>query len=222
MSTGDRGAHPGATLTPHFRDFLPGWVARQAWFAGTGVPALTAVGFFRLEDPAGEVGIETHLVTDGSALYQIPMTYRGAALESAAGALIATAEHSILGARWIYDAPADPVWAGELLRLVRESGVTAKADRPGSAQARGCLLPAGDLADGPVAIELVRVLTAGGPAAADGAAGLVLGTWQPGGPGTAEVTGTLAVLRRRAARGLVRAARDGAFSAPADGPAAER
>jgi hypothetical protein len=184
-----------ATLTPHFRDFLPGWVARQPWFAGTGVPLLRPVGFFRLEDPAGEVGLETHLVTDGSALYQVPMTYRGAALESAAGALIATAEHGILGPRWIYDAPADPVWVGELLRLVRENGVTVPADRPGAAQARGCRLPAADPADGAVAIELVRGLTAGGPAATDGAAGLVIGTWQPGGPGTQEVTGTLAVLR---------------------------
>ena len=70
--------HPGATLTPHFREFLPPWVARQPWYRGTGTPSLSPVGYFRFEDPAGEVGIETDLVTDGSALYQIPMTYRGA------------------------------------------------------------------------------------------------------------------------------------------------
>jgi len=57
------------TLTPAFRDFVPGWIARQPWYRGAGVPATRPVGFFRLEDPAGEVGIETHLLTDGAAVY---------------------------------------------------------------------------------------------------------------------------------------------------------
>jgi Maltokinase N-terminal cap domain len=56
-------------------------VARQPWFRGRGVPSLTPIGYFRLEDPSGEVGIETHLVTDGLALYQVPMTYRGAPMK---------------------------------------------------------------------------------------------------------------------------------------------
>jgi hypothetical protein len=47
--------YPGATLTPHFGDFLPPWVARQPWYVGVGVPSLVAVGFFRFEDPAGAV-----------------------------------------------------------------------------------------------------------------------------------------------------------------------
>jgi Maltokinase N-terminal cap domain len=47
------------TLTPSFRDFLPCWIARQPWYRGGGVPAIRPVGFFRLEDPAGAVGIET-------------------------------------------------------------------------------------------------------------------------------------------------------------------
>ena len=38
------------------------------------------------------------------------MTYRGSAV--AEGALIATAEHSVLGTRWIYDATTDPVLGG--------------------------------------------------------------------------------------------------------------
>ena len=78
--------HAGATLTPHFRDFLPAWVGRQPWYAGDGIPSLTPVGFLRMEDPAGAVGIETHLVSDGTAVYQVPMTYRGAPLGGADGA----------------------------------------------------------------------------------------------------------------------------------------
>jgi hypothetical protein len=31
--------YPGATLTPHFRDFLPEWVSRQTWFRGGGPTA---------------------------------------------------------------------------------------------------------------------------------------------------------------------------------------
>ena len=58
--------YPGATLTPHFRDFLPDWMARQPWYRGSDRPSLQMVGAFRFEDPAGEVGIETHLLTDGA------------------------------------------------------------------------------------------------------------------------------------------------------------
>jgi hypothetical protein len=75
----------GATLTPHFREFLPPWVARQAWYSGAEVPALRLIGAFRLKDPAGQVGIETQLLSDGAAVYQVPMTNRGAPLPRAAG-----------------------------------------------------------------------------------------------------------------------------------------
>jgi hypothetical protein len=193
--------HPGATLTPHFRDFLPQWMARQSWYLGSGTPSVAPVGYFRFEDPAGDVGVETHLVTDGSVLYQIPMTYRGAPLlgeaPGAAQPLIATAEHSVLGTRWIYDAVADPVWVGELLRLVRTDAVCEPSGRRGvgPAQARGVRLKAGKLSADTVAIELKRVVSAGRPADGPGIAGLVEGTWHPDGPGTAAATGCLAVVR---------------------------
>jgi Maltokinase N-terminal cap domain len=51
----------GPTLTPSFREFMPQWLARQHWYLGVGVPVLRPVGAFRLEDPDGEVGIETQL-----------------------------------------------------------------------------------------------------------------------------------------------------------------
>lgn len=96
---------PGATLTPSFRDFLPAWLARQPWYAGPSSPSVRPVGFLRFEDPAGEVGIETHLVTDSAAIYQVPMTYRGEPMPDgvpgAPAALIAISEHSLLGTRWI-------------------------------------------------------------------------------------------------------------------------
>ncbi|SDM58945.1 hypothetical protein SAMN04489726_2394 [Allokutzneria albata] len=135
--------HVGTTLTPHFREFLPRWVARQRWYRGTGVPELSPVGFFRFEDPAGEVGIETHLVTDGAELYQIPMTYRGEPLAGAAPeALIVTAEHSVLGTRWIYD--GKPIRCGvsgcwtSFVPTVLPSRAVGSAIRPKRAVRRWC------------------------------------------------------------------------------------
>ncbi|MEV6611453.1 hypothetical protein [Kutzneria sp. NPDC051319] len=151
--------HQGATLTPSFREFLPPWLARQPWHRGDGVPELRPVGFFRFEDPAGEVGIEIHVIEAGGVVYQVPMTYRGAPLDG--GALIVTAEHSVLGPRWIYQAETDPVWRRELLRLVRENG-TAAASRGSAFEARGVLLS--EFTDEEADIELAPDPDRPGPA----------------------------------------------------------
>jgi hypothetical protein len=174
--------HAGATLTPHFRDFLPPWLARQPWYEGTDVPSLTAVGFLRLEDPAGQVGIETHLVSDGTTVYQLPMTYRGEPAGDTA--LIRTAEHSVLGPRWIYDAPADPLWQERMRNLVRTNGTT-DSSRGSVTQARGHLVTpfAGD-----ATLDLQRTPLQGVPTADPDVAGFV----------TADidgVSGCLAVIR---------------------------
>ncbi len=193
--------HPGATLTPHFRDFLPVWVARQPWYEGVDVPGLVPVGFFRFEDPAGAVGIETHLVSDGVRLYQVPMTYRDAPLDGAEGSLIATAEHSVLGTRWIYDGAADPVWAERLLHLVRTGGVTDNSSRRGvgPAEARGRRVGQPEtLTCGTAVIDLKRAVICGDPVLDLGILGLVSGTWYPGGPGADPAAGCLAVVRERA------------------------
>jgi hypothetical protein len=189
----------GPTLTPSFREFMPQWLARQDWYLGAGVPALRPVGAFRLEDPDGEVGIETQLMTDGDEIYQIPMTYRGAALAN--GALIATAEHSVLGTRWIYDATTDPVWAVELLRLVQAGGTGGPSGRGGTqeVEAHGELLvPGSILTTDTAAIEVSRVLRPGGPPRGQGITGVVMGSWHPGGQAEV-VTGCLAVARSRSA-----------------------
>jgi Maltokinase N-terminal cap domain len=178
------------TLTPHFRDFLPGWLARQPWYRGSGLPAMSPAGFFRLGDPAGAVGIETHLVSDGAFVYQIPMTYRGAPAADATG-LICTAEHSELGRRWIYDAVHDPVWAAALTRLVAQEG---RAEGRGGGSARG-VRSASWRAGAAASVELNRVLTGGPAIAGPDVLGVVMGSWQPGGPDTTVVDGCLAVLR---------------------------
>lgn len=172
---------PDPVMTPSFREFLPSWVSRQRWYRGNGVPRLALAGAFRLEDPAGEVGMETHLLADGETIYHVPMTYRGAPLPGGpADALIAQAEHSVLGTRWIYDAERDPVWQREVVRLVEDCG---------SLRLRG---PGGVIPDAVVArainprrlqggssekigIDLYRVLTAAQPAEVPGEnmAGLV-------------------------------------------------
>lgn len=149
---------------------MPTWLAGQPWYRGDGTPELKSVGFFRFEDPAGEVGIETHVVQAGGVTYQIPMTYRGAPLVG--GALIVTAEHSELGPRWIYQAETDPVWRKELLRLVRSNGV-ASASRGTAFEARGTQLA--EFADDEVDIELARVPEPAGPDSPDVVGTVTLG-----------------------------------------------
>jgi hypothetical protein len=47
--------------------------------------------------------METHLVTAGDTLLQVPLTYRDEPLDGAAHALITEMQHSVLGTRWVYD-----------------------------------------------------------------------------------------------------------------------
>ena len=114
------------TLTPSKLDLLATWLPSQSWYDGPVAPVLSKAGGFRLDDPAGEVGIEFMIVNaagGGEArTYHVPMTYRGAPLAGAESALIGHAMHGVLGARWIYDGAADPALLAELTRLLR--GVT--------------------------------------------------------------------------------------------------
>lgn len=121
------------TMTPSKHELLAAWLPLRSWYRGAGGPAgltaaeLTAAGGFRLDDPAGEVGIEFMAVTDGSGttpvVYQVPLTYRAAPLAGAEAGLIGTSEHGVLGTRWIYDGAHDPVLVGQLLALL--AGETA-------------------------------------------------------------------------------------------------
>ena len=102
-----------AELIPSKSELLIQWLPRQTWFSGDAAE-LVLLGAFRFDDPAGEVGMETHLLRVGERTYQVPLTYRGVPLAGAEEFLVTTMEHSVLGTRWIYDATADPVYVGEL------------------------------------------------------------------------------------------------------------
>lgn len=115
-----------ARLTPSKLELLGSWLPSQPWWTGPGTP-LTAVGAYRFDDPADEVGIETHLVTgSGGPVVQVPLTYRGTPLEGADSALVGTMQHSVLGPRWVYDACADPVYAAALAAAILTGGTEAE------------------------------------------------------------------------------------------------
>ncbi|MGA8978383.1 MAG: aminoglycoside phosphotransferase, partial [Pedococcus sp.] len=75
--------HTSASLSPGKLDLVGPWMARQRWYAAKGrLPVLRKLWSWRLDDPAGEVGIETLLLVDEGGpekvVYQVPLTYRGA------------------------------------------------------------------------------------------------------------------------------------------------
>jgi maltokinase len=115
--------HKGASIVPTKTELVGGWMPHQRWYHGKGHdPELRRVGGFRFEDPEGEVGVETLLLADTAAepvvVYQVPLTYRSAPLEGSEHALIGTMEHSVLGTRWVYDGPHDPVYVDQLVTTI--------------------------------------------------------------------------------------------------------
>ena len=104
-----------ASIRPTKAELLADWVPTQPW----GEQEFELVGAYRFDDPDGEVGIETHVLSTADGhLLQVPLTYRGARLDGADQFLICTMEHSVLGRRWIYDATGDPVYARVLASVL--------------------------------------------------------------------------------------------------------
>lgn len=144
-----------ATISPTKLELLTDWVPTQPW----GEPGVELVGAYRFDDPDGEVGIETIILSTAAGhLLQAPLTYRGAPLAGAEPFLICTMEHSVLGRRWIYDATGDPVFvrvlASVLLAGVRQADELVEgADAPrepsvrvtGSGTASGDVPPVDDV-----------------------------------------------------------------------------
>lgn len=97
-----------AEITPTKADLIAAWVPTQPW----GPPAdaaIDVIGAFRFDDPDGRVGMETHLVTAGGTLLQVPLTYRDEQLDGGDDAFITEMHHSVLGTRWVYDGLGDPL-----------------------------------------------------------------------------------------------------------------
>lgn len=171
------------TLVPGKLDLVAGWIVDQPWYVPhDGPPRLSKAGGFRLDDPAGEVGIEFMVVwdEDGSdststgTRYHVPVTYRGSPLDGADDALIGTSEHGVLGRRWTYDGTRDPVLLATLIAFV-------SGDLAAQAQSESDTLDptVHALLDGPQAtpdgLEFVRVLTT--DTDTTGTRGQVSATW---------------------------------------------
>lgn len=208
------------TLSPGKLDLLASWLPTRRWYqGGPEGPELVKAGGFRLDDPEGAVGIEFMVVTDTAGAhpvtYLMPVTYRDAPLDGADHALVGTAEHGVLGRRWVYDGAHDPVMVAQLTALL-EGRVQAQAqsvsdtvDRDVSAVRTGDgPLPA-DLtvtdedrestvltASRGASLHLRRVLRpapAGSSPVSPEAVGHVTGVWRT--PDGGSVRGVFAVLR---------------------------
>jgi hypothetical protein len=105
-----------ATLSPSKLELIADYLPKQPWFIQDGSPEL--IGAYRFDDPAGEVGLETHIVTAGERVYQVPLSYRGYELAGAEEWLIGTMDHSVLGKRWVYDACGDPIYVKALATAI--------------------------------------------------------------------------------------------------------
>lgn len=113
-----------ATIVPTKSELVAAWLPRRSW-APLG-PIVDGVSY-RLDDPAGEVGMEAFLLTDSDGVtVHVPLTYRGQPRAGAEHHLLGTMEHSVLGTRWVYDGCADPVWAATLATTIATGGTQAE------------------------------------------------------------------------------------------------
>ncbi|MET1034999.1 MAG: hypothetical protein ABWX68_07190 [Arthrobacter sp.] len=104
-----------AQLRPSKKDLIAAWLPAQPWYSGVHPSELQHIGAYRFDDPAGEVGMEAHLVAVDGVVFHVPLTYRGAPLDGADEWLVGTMEHSVLGRRWVYDGCGDPVYIAALV-----------------------------------------------------------------------------------------------------------
>ena len=173
-----------AQLNPGKLDVVTDWVAEQDWAAELDLEAnpLEAVTAYRFDDPAGEVGIEIHIVKSGDQLLQVPLTYRGAPLEGADEAFVANMDHSVLGKRWVYAGMGDPLFRQRLDHTIATASTAAKQYRVDEAGNRGEEITdvAHAFGTGPLPgagdVEILYRLSPESPAEKSDA-GLLLGRW---------------------------------------------
>jgi hypothetical protein len=110
-----------ATLDPSKLELVVAWLPTRPW--AEGLEITEKVAEYRFDDPAGEVGIESMIFAaeDGRSV-QVPLTYRSTPLAGADEYLLDTAEHSVLGRRWVYDGCGDPLWAATLATAILTGG----------------------------------------------------------------------------------------------------
>lgn len=129
-----------AELSPSKSEILASFLGARPW-GQAGEPEL--LGAFRFDDPAGEVGVECHLVRVGETIFHLPLTYRPAPLQEAPEHLLATMVHSVLGERFVYDGLNDEVALdcfrraqcgeqGQAALEIHESDGTLRETRPQS------------------------------------------------------------------------------------------
>jgi hypothetical protein len=151
-----------ATLKPSKQEIVEAWLPTRGWAQGRTIAEKVAE--YRLDDPEGEVGVETILWRlDDGAVVQTPLTYRGEPLAGAEAHLIATTQHSVLGERWVYDGCGDPVWAATLAAAIATGGSQSqmfvedddgrRVDLPARMQVRG----SGHAAAGPAVTSVDAV-----------------------------------------------------------------
>lgn len=109
-----------AELKPSKMELVSAWLPGREWCSVDSSAAIERVSAFRFDDPAGEVGIETFIVGVGEQRFHVPLTYRGAPLPEAT--LVGTLEHSVLGQRWVYDGPTDPVYVSVVRDVICSAG----------------------------------------------------------------------------------------------------
>ena len=97
-----------ATITPSKAEMVEQLLRKPEWDCPVEGEPLEVIGAFRFDDPAGRVGMETHLVRSGGEVLQVPLTYRDEPNEDAKDSLVGEMEHSALGRRWVYDGLGDP------------------------------------------------------------------------------------------------------------------
>ncbi|MDQ0241588.1 MULTISPECIES: CG0192-related protein [Arthrobacter] len=190
-----------ATLSPSKLELIEKYLPVQPWFTKDGSAPPELLGAYRFDDPDGEVGLETHLVSHGGKVYQVPLSYRGSELPGAEHSLLGTMEHSVLGTRWVYDACTDPVYVAALATAIltgqREAEQFVDMDgvlepRASSVEVKGsgtpgsevpALSPAAPITEGGVTsidageltVQVNRVLDLGIQGSEDSAA--LRGTW---------------------------------------------
>jgi maltokinase-like protein len=186
-----------AQITPTKAELVSGWLPSRAWSNGAGGP-FELLGAYRFDDPAGEVGIETHLVRTGRGdVLQVPLTYRDTPLEGAERHLLGTMEHSHLGRRWVYDGCADPVYVAAVVAAIRGGGreaeewvqtdgapvqrePTARVAGSGDPDAPVPAVGSAEPVDGPASTTVDRlvVLRVVGPSQSPGNAATLTGSWR--------------------------------------------